>query len=171
MWWQAQVCAGFTTKTHELTSSCGVHTSCLPLSAQIGSSAGYANSVQDSPSTRALTQASGITQTRARPYTTLHQGPLTRLKTISAFRLPHLPPPGQPSLTTMSRVSWKMVPSPSQPPSILQAHRSTIAIAVACWSDEVLQAARYDLAWYSGSASLQRIAFSHACSCLGHRAS
>ena len=130
--------------------------------------AGYANFVQYSPSTRALARASAITQTRARPYTTLHRGPLTLLKMISACRLPYLPPPGQPSLTT--NVSC-LLPSPSQPPSILQAHRGTIAIGVACWSDEVLQAARYDLAWYSGSASLQRIAFSHPCSCLGHRAS
>ena len=44
------------------------------------------------------------------------------LKTISAFRLPYLTPPGQPSLTTNVPC---LLPSPSQPPSILQAHRST----------------------------------------------
>ena len=51
------------------------------------------------PSTMVLTKASGIIPSRARPYTTPHQGP-TCLKTISASRLPHLPPPGQPSLAT-----------------------------------------------------------------------
>ena len=88
--------------------------------------AGYANSAQDPPSTRALTQASGITQTRARPYTTLRQGTLTRLKTISAFRLPHLPSPGQPSLTTnvpcLLENGAVAIAAPLHPPGPSQQH-------------------------------------------------
>ena len=129
---------------------------------------------RDSPSTTALTNASGIIPSRARPYTTPHQGP-TCLKTISASRLPHLPPPGQPSSQPMLHVSWMMVPSmvysPLQPPSIDQVHSGSIVIVVACWSDKVLQAVGCTMIRRSRDACLQCIAFSHARSCLGHWAS
>ena len=98
----------------------------------------------------------------------------TCLKTISASRLPHLPPPGQPSLATnVPRLLDGAVNGllATAAPPIDQVHSGSIVIVVACWSDKVLQAVGCTMIRRSRDACLKRITFSHVRSCLGHWAS